>query len=89
MSDTKMISENLDELNKLILDLKNIGIEIEDEDKTIIILNSLPSSLSLFVDAMKYAKDNLVFEEIQKALKAKESEKHKEWKQKIEETVYI
>lgn len=35
MIDTKPIRDNVDDFNKLLLDIKNIGIKIEDEDKAI------------------------------------------------------
>lgn len=33
MQDDKSVSEQIDDINKLILDLENIGVTIEDEDK--------------------------------------------------------
>lgn len=47
MMESKTIEENLDEFNRLILDLENIRINIEDDDKAIIVLNSLPKSHSV------------------------------------------
>lgn len=73
MIESKFIEENLDEFNRLVLDLENIEIQVHDEDKAIIVLNSIPKSFSVFVDTMKYAKETLVFDEIQKTLKAEES----------------
>lgn len=78
MTKTKSIRENLDEFNKLILDLQNIGIDVEDEDKAIIILNALPKIYTALSYTMKYARESLFFEDIQKALKAKESQTHSE-----------
>jgi len=70
----KPISESLDEFNRLIIDLANIEIKIEDEDQAIMILNALPKSYSTFVEAMKYAKESLSLEDVQAALKANERE---------------
>ncbi|GJR34966.1 hypothetical protein Tco_1210650 [Tanacetum coccineum] len=39
------LGDHIDEFNKLILDLANIDIEIEDEDQALMLLTSLPSSL--------------------------------------------
>ena len=50
MIESVSIADNLDEFNKLILDLANIGIKVEDEDKAVIILNSLPKLYATFVD---------------------------------------
>lgn len=72
MTESRTIGQNLDEFNRVILDLENIGIEIDDEDKAIIILNALPKSHSVFVETMKYARETLSFDDVQKALKSKE-----------------
>lgn len=76
MNESRTILDNLDELNKLILDLANINIEIDDEDKTFILLNSLPKSFATFVETMIYARETLSFEDVQKALKSKETENY-------------
>lgn len=41
MSSEKVISEQLDEFNKLILDLENIDVQIDDEDRMLLLLCSL------------------------------------------------
>ncbi|GJZ21615.1 hypothetical protein Tco_0558654 [Tanacetum coccineum] len=38
------LGDHINEFNKLILDLANIDIEIEDEDQALMLLTSLPSS---------------------------------------------
>lgn len=72
MTEGKSIFENIDGCNKLILDLEKIGINIDDEDKSIMILNSL-YLYPIFVDTMKYARELLSFDTIQTELKAKET----------------
>lgn len=73
MNDTKSIRDNVDDFNRLLLDLENIGIKIDDEDKAIILLlNSLPKSYSTFVETLKYARDSLSLNDVQKALRSKE-----------------
>lgn len=42
------IEERLDEFNKLVLDLENLDVKIDDEDKVVILLNSLPKSFMNF-----------------------------------------
>lgn len=78
MNESRTILDDLDEMNKLILDLANMNIEIDDEDKAIIFLNSLPKSFTTFVETMKYARETLSFEDVQKALKSKDTENHSE-----------
>lgn len=41
MKEENLIDEQLDEFNKLILDLENIEITIEDEDQAFLLLGSL------------------------------------------------
>ncbi|GKC03064.1 hypothetical protein Tco_0994674 [Tanacetum coccineum] len=42
MSPGTKLGDHIDEFNKLILDLANIDIEIEDEDRALMLLTSLP-----------------------------------------------
>lgn len=70
MIETRSLRDNTDDFNKLLLDLENIGIKIEDEDKAIILLN--PKSYSTFVETLKYARDSLSLNDVQKALRSKE-----------------
>ncbi|KAJ9686017.1 hypothetical protein PVL29_015076 [Vitis rotundifolia] len=58
--------------------MSNIGIKVDDEDKVILVLNSMPSLYSSFKETMKYDRKTLAFEEVQYALKSKELELKKE-----------
>uniref|UniRef100_A0A803PAJ2 Retrovirus-related Pol polyprotein from transposon TNT 1-94 n=1 Tax=Cannabis sativa TaxID=3483 RepID=A0A803PAJ2_CANSA len=42
MDDTKNLRNHLNEFNRIILDLRNIGVKIEDDDQGILLLSSLP-----------------------------------------------
>ncbi|KAL1565167.1 E3 ubiquitin-protein ligase upl4 [Salvia divinorum] len=67
------VVEQLEEFNKSLDDLENIDVQIEDEDKAIMLLNALPKSYEHLKDAMLFGRENTIsFDEVQSALKAKE-----------------
>lgn len=55
----------------MVLDLENFDIKIDDEDKVIILLNSLPKSLKHFKKTLKYERQTILVEEVQNALNSK------------------
>lgn len=46
----KPLEDHLDNVNKVIIDLENIQIKIDDEDQTLLLLKSLPSEYDNFTD---------------------------------------
>ncbi|KAK2436726.1 hypothetical protein QL285_021698 [Trifolium repens] len=52
MVESKSITEQLEELNKIIDDLANIDVNLEDEDKALHLLCMLPKSYESFKDTM-------------------------------------
>ena len=64
IEESKPIDDALDEFNKLVLDLESLDIKVEDEDKTIILLNSLPKSLKHFKETLKYGRDAITFDDV-------------------------
>ena len=38
------MNEHLNRYNKILADLQNLDVEIEDEDKALLLLNSLPDA---------------------------------------------
>ena len=67
------ISEQLEEFNKAVDDLENIDVQIDDEDKAIMLLNALPKSYDHLRDAMVYGREKTItLTEVQSALRAKE-----------------
>ena len=79
MQEDRSIANYLDDLDKIVLEMSNIGIKVDDEDKAVLVLNSLPSSYSSFKKTMKYGRKTLTLEEVQFALRSKELELKKEW----------
>lgn len=48
MQEDRFVGEQLDVFNKLILDLENIGVTINNKDQALLLLCSLPKSYSHF-----------------------------------------
>ncbi|GKA70703.1 hypothetical protein Tco_0776842 [Tanacetum coccineum] len=72
MSPNTKLGDHIDEFNKLILDLANIDIEIEDEDQVLMLLTSLPSSYENFMDTLLYGRESLTMEDVLVTLNSKE-----------------
>ena len=72
MQEDKSIDEQLDVFNKLILDLENIDVTIDDEDQALLLLSSLPKSYNNFKDTFLYGRESLTLDEVQAALNSKE-----------------
>jgi len=71
--------EQLTEFNKILDDLENIEVQLEDEGKAILLLCSLPKSFESFKDTILYGKEGTVtLEEVQAALRTKELTKSKD-----------
>jgi len=79
MVESKTIMEQLTEFNKILDDLENIEVQLEDEDKAILLLCALPRSFESFKDTMLYGKEGTVtLEEVHVALRTKELTKSKD-----------
>ncbi|KAL5574149.1 hypothetical protein UlMin_023746 [Ulmus minor] len=59
MDTSKTIVQNLDNFNKILLDLGNSRKKFEDEDVSVILLNSLPDSFDEFRTSISYGRDTL------------------------------
>jgi len=75
----KQLTEQLTEFNKILDDLENIEVQLEDEDKAILLLRALPKSFESFKDTMLYGKEGTVtLKEVQASLRTKELIKSKD-----------
>ncbi|KAH9695610.1 hypothetical protein KPL71_022838 [Citrus sinensis] len=72
MKDGRTLKDHLDEFNKLIMDLENVNIDLEDEDRAIILLSSLPDSYEHFVDTLLYGRQTLTLKDVKNALESKD-----------------
>ncbi|GJW85083.1 hypothetical protein Tco_0158228 [Tanacetum coccineum] len=64
MSQGTKLGDHIDEFNKLILDLANIDIDIEDEDQALMLLTSLPSYYENFMETLLYGRESLTMEDV-------------------------
>lgn len=72
------MKDHLDKFNKLILDLENANIVLEDEDRALILLSSLPDSYEHFVDILLYGRQTLTLKDIKNALESTDLKKRTE-----------
>ncbi|KAJ9552349.1 hypothetical protein OSB04_016394 [Centaurea solstitialis] len=63
MKEGMPFKEHLDELNSILMDLKNVEVKIEDEDVALILLVSLPASYENFVNSFVVGRDTITMEE--------------------------
>ena len=75
MKEGVAIKDHLDEFNKLILDLENVNIDLEDEDRALILLSSLPDTFEHFVDTLLYGRQTLMLKDVKSALELKDLKK--------------
>ena len=72
MQEGMPLRDHLDQLNTILLDLRNIEVKIEDEDAALILLVSLPPSYENFVQSFIVGKDTVSLEEVRSSLHSKE-----------------
>ncbi|TXG64884.1 hypothetical protein EZV62_011878 [Acer yangbiense] len=60
--------EHLDNYNKILADLQNLDVEISDEDKALLLLNSLPDTYEHLTTTLLYGKDEVKLIDVSNAL---------------------
>ena len=80
MKEGTTMKDHLDEFNKLILNLENVNIILEDGDRALILLSSLPDSYEHFVDTLLYGRQTLTLKDVKNALESKDLKKMSDFK---------
>ncbi|GJU16931.1 hypothetical protein Tco_1144897 [Tanacetum coccineum] len=75
MDSGKKLSEHKDEFNKLVGDLANVDVKINDEYQALMLLTSLPSSYDNFVETLLYGRESLTLEDVLSSLNSRELKK--------------
>ncbi|KAH9743695.1 hypothetical protein KPL70_003390 [Citrus sinensis] len=83
MKEGTAMRDHVDEFNKLILDLENVNVMLEDEDRALILLSSLPDSYEHFVDTLLYGRQTLTLKDVKNALESKDLKKRADGKDQI------
>jgi hypothetical protein len=72
MKDGEPLCDHLDDFNRIILDLKNIDIKVDDEDQALILLYSQPEFFDKFINSMLYGRDTISLMDVKPALNSME-----------------
>ena len=78
------MSKHLNDYNKKLADLQNLEVEIKDEDKALLLLNSLPDTYDHLIITLLYRKNEIKFNDVSNALT--NNEYHKKDKQAYVDT---
>ncbi|GFZ02006.1 hypothetical protein Acr_15g0006150 [Actinidia rufa] len=75
--------EHLNAFNKILADLQNLDVEIDDEDKALLLLNSLPDKYEHLTTTLLYGKDEIKFNDVSNTLmnnevRKKDQDAHRE-----------
>ena len=66
------LDDHLDEFNKVCDTLETIGASLNDEDRALFSISSLPKSYEHFADALVYGKQALSLDEVKSTFSTKE-----------------
>src|SRR6266542_1981251 len=64
MQEGSDLAEHINVFNQLVTDLVKVEVRVEDEDRAIILLCSLPGSYEHLVTTLTYGKENIKLEDI-------------------------
>ena len=80
MEEGSSLATHIDSFNRIILDLEDINVSLEEKDKAIILLSSLPPSYEHFVDTLLYGRQSISMADVKDSLSSKEVTKRAETK---------
>ncbi|XP_073224915.1 uncharacterized protein [Cicer arietinum] len=81
MDEEKSVTVQLADFNKILDDLENLEVKLDDEDKALILLRALPMSYEHFKDAIMFGREQTItLEEVHTSIRTKESYKRIEIK---------
>nr|KYP36889.1 Retrovirus-related Pol polyprotein from transposon TNT 1-94 [Cajanus cajan] len=72
MKEDTPLQDHLDELNSILMELRDIDVKIEDEDAAMILLASLPPSYESFVNSLSVGKECIMMKEVKSCLHSRE-----------------
>ena len=68
------LEQNLDDLNKIVLALTNMGETIQEEDQAVILLNGLPDQFKEMRAVIMYSRDTLTLDDVMSTLRSRDAE---------------
>ena len=72
-----LVQKHFNDFNSIIVDLESLDVKIEDDDKAILLVVSLPPSYKYFKEIMLYNNSNTIsFEDVKSNLLSKEKFDH-------------
>lgn len=71
MEEGSSISDDIDAFNNIILDLEDINVKINDEDKAMILVCSLPNSYDHLVGTLMYGRQSLTMADVKETMSSK------------------
>jgi hypothetical protein len=72
MQEGTHLCDHLEYFNRIILDMKNVDIIVDDEDQALILLCSLPDVFDNFVNSMLYSRNTISLADVKSALNSTE-----------------
>lgn len=81
MEEGSSLATHIDNFNMIILDLEDINVKLENKEKAIILLSSLPPSYKHFVDILLYGRQSITMTDVKDSLSSKKVTKRAETKE--------